>query len=586
MTLSDRKRAVRIANASGFLGDRAAAMREVVEGGPIDVVTGDYLAELTMMILGKQLAKAPSEGYAKSFLAHVAPVLGTILDRGIKIVVNAGGLNPRGLADAVRALGERSGRRPAIATIDGDDLRPRLGELIAKGHSLVNLETGEPFAERASSVLTANAYLGGWGIVRALEAGADIVICPRVTDAALVVGATAWWHRWQRDDWNALAGAVAAGHVIECGTQATGGNYSSYRTIDNPIHPGFPIAEVSADGSCIITKHPGTGGAVTIGTVTAQLVYEVSGTRYLNPDVTTSLDTIELEALGADRVAMRGTRGSPPPATTKVAITTKGFYRNEMTFAFVGLDIEGKMDLFERTTRAELENLDLVFQRIGAARADAATQDEATAFVRVVASSRDETAVARAFSSALVEQALASYPGLFVLGLPAGASDVGGYWPTLVPQAELDHRVTLPDGSVEPIPLPPSFAEADPPARTVVARSVDRGPCRRVPLGLVADARSGDKGSDANVGVWVSSEAAFEWLRSELTIERFREMVPEVGDRVVERYELPNLRALNFMLRGFLDGGAAAGLRLDRQAKALGEFVRSRELDVPVELLP
>jgi hypothetical protein len=579
------KRPVRIANASGFLGDRASALREVVEGGPIDVVTGDYLAELTMMILGKQQAKAPGEGYAKSFLAHLAPVVPTILDRGIKVVVNAGGLNPRGLAEAVRALSERAGRRPAIALIDGDDMRPRLADLLARGHSLASLETGEPLApERAASVLTANAYLGGFGIARALEAGADLVICPRVTDAALVVGSAAWWHAWKRDDWNALAGAVAAGHVIECGTQATGGNYSSFRTIANPIHLGFPIAEVSADGSSIITKHPGTGGAVTIGTVTAQLVYEVTGTRYLNPDVTTRLDTIELEEVDHDRVAIRNTRGAPPPSTTKVAITTKGFYRNEMTFAFVGLDIDGKMALFERTVRAELPKLDLVFQRIGAAREDAAHQDEATSFVRVIATSRDEAAVARAFSSALVEQALASYPGLFVLGMPAGATDVGGYWPAVVPQAEVEHRVTLPDGTVESIAPAPSFAEQieqEPSA----SLSTIAGPTRRVPLGAIADARSGDKGNDANVGLWVSSEDAFAWLRSALTVARFRELVPEVGDRAVERYELPNLRALNFVLRGFLDGGAAAGLRLDRQAKALGEFVRSRALDVPTALL-
>jgi hypothetical protein len=588
VTLHDRKRAVRIANASGFLGDRASAMREVVEGGPIDVVTGDYLAELTMMILGKQQAKAPDEGYAKSFLAHVAPVLTTILDRGIKVVVNAGGLNPRGLGEAVRALAARSGRNPAIATVHGDDLRPTLGALITNGHGLANLETGEPLtADRIASVLTANAYLGGWGIVRALEADADIVICPRVTDAALVVGAAAWWHGWRRDDWDALAGAVAAGHVIECGTQATGGNYSSYRSIDDPIHPGFPIAEVSADGSSIITKHPGTGGAVTIGTVTAQLVYEVSSTRYLNPDVTTLLDTIALEAVSKDRVALRGTRGAPPPSTTKVAITTKGFYRNEMTFAFVGLDIAGKLDLFERGTRAALarRDLDLVFQRIGGVAADASRQDEATSFVRVVASSRDEAAVARAFSAALVEQALASYPGLFVLGMPAGATDVGGYWPALVPQSEIDHRVTLPSGTVESIPAAPTFAPQRDPAASGADGPASFGPSRRVALGVIADARSGDKGSDANVGVWVSSDAAFAWLRSALTVAWLRESVPEIGDRAVERYELPNLRAINFVLRGFLDGGAAAGLRLDRQAKALGEFVRARPIDVPIALL-
>ena len=349
--MSDSKRPVRIANMSGYLGDRSTAMREMVEGGPIDVVTGDYLAELTMMILGKQRAKNPTAGFAATFLSHLDPVFTTVLERGIKVVVNAGGLNPAGLADAVRALGAKKGLSPRVAIVTGDDLAPRLSELISAGHQLRHLESGTPMPHDHSQVLTANAYLGAWGIVRALQSGADLVICPRVTDASLVVGPAAWWHGWQRDDWHRLAGAVAAGHIIECGAQATGGNYSSFRQLQNLQHPGFPLAEVAADGSSVITKHPGTGGAVTIGTVTAQLVYEVSSTRYANPDVVTHLDSIHLSEAGTDRVAVKNARGSAPPETTKVAITMRGLFRNELTFAFVGLQIDEKIAVFQKQVR-------------------------------------------------------------------------------------------------------------------------------------------------------------------------------------------------------------------------------------------
>ena len=577
-------RPVRIANASGFFGDRHTALREVVTGGPIDVVTGDYLAEVTMMILGKQRAKDPALGFAGSFVAQLEPVLGAVLERGIKVVVNAGGLNPKGLAAAVRAMAEKGGHAPKIATIAGDDLVPRLPELRA---ALTPLEPGAALPAPHDRVLTANAYLGAWGIARALRAGAELVLCPRVTDASLVVGAAAWWHDWEPTDWDRLAGAVVAGHVIECGTQATGGNYSAFRTVSELGRPGFPIAEVARDGSSVVTKHPGTSGAVTVGTVTAQLVYEVGGPRYLNPDVVAHLDSVEVLAVGHDRVALRGTRGSPPPPTTKVALTTRGTFRNEMTFAFVGLELDAKIELFERVTRGALERrgATLQFQRIGSPAIDAATQNEATVLLRVVASSDDEAVVSRAFSAALVEQGLSSYPGLFALDLPGPASEACGYVPALVAQSALRVEVTHHDGRVEAVPVPPTAAlgaERDAPAPPpYVAGATTRGP-----LGLVADARSGDKGSDANVGLWVESDDAYAWLCAELTVGRFRELLPEAAELVVERHDFPKLRALNFVVHGLLAGGAVASVRFDRQAKALGEFIRSRWVDLPTALLP
>ncbi|MCA9634159.1 MAG: DUF1446 domain-containing protein, partial [Myxococcales bacterium] len=523
-----------------------------------------------------------------------------VLERGIKLVVNAGGLNPHGLSSALRQLGSAMHLEPRVATLTGDDLRQRLESLRSSNADFRHLGSGAPLPETEGFVHTANAYLGAWGIRQALAEGTDIVVCPRVTDASLVVGAAAWWHGWERDDWNALAGAVAAGHVIECGAQVTGGNYSSFREVTDLSRPGFPIAEISQDGSSVITKHPGSAGAVSVGTVTTQLVYEVGGPRYLNPDVTTRLDSIELEQLESDRVRLHGVVGEPPPDTTKVAITCKGRYRNEMIFALVGLEIDAKQALFEAATRAAFENqpVDLEFQRLGAplsaATIEAArNQNEASQLLRVIASSDDEALVSRAFGAALIELALSSYPGLFALDLPGPASEATGYWPTLVNQSDLEVRLTHPDDRVEVISPPPQMLPASQLDQGVRALSGDteravsfpEGNTVRAPLGRVADARSGDKGSDANVGLWTRSDEAYAWLRQELSVERLKELLPEAASLPIERYELPRLRAVNFVIRGLLAGGAVATLRFDRQAKALGEFLRSRSVTVPQALL-
>jgi hypothetical protein len=291
---------VRIGNCSGFYGDRLSAMHEMLTGGDLDYLTGDYLAELTMLILARDRARNPDRGYAKTFLTQLEECLGLAQDSGVRIVANAGGLNPAGLADAVRAMAKRLGVPVNVAHVEGDDLLPRAAEL----------GFGNPLA--------ANAYLGAWGIVDCLNNGANVVVTGRVTDASVIVGPAAAHFGWSRTDYDQLAGAVAAGHIIECGAQATGGNYAFFTEIDDMMHPGFPLAEVRADGSSVITKHPGTGGAVTVGTVTAQLLYEISGARYANPDVTLRVDTIELAEDGADRVLVSGVRGEPPPPTLKV----------------------------------------------------------------------------------------------------------------------------------------------------------------------------------------------------------------------------------------------------------------------------
>jgi hypothetical protein len=615
------RRPVRIGNCSGFYGDRLDAAREMVEGGPaglsragtdppVDVLTGDYLAELTMLILWKARQKDPSAGYARTFLIQLEQVLGTCLDRGIKIVANAGGLNPAGLADEVGKLAARLGLQPKVAHITGDDLLDRVPGLLASGLDLAHLDTGQPLAQAGVQPVTASAYLGSWGITEALAARADIVICPRVTDAALTVGPAAWWHGWGRGDWDALAGAVVAGHVIECGPQACGGNYPFLQEITDRRYPGFPIAEVSADGSTVITKHDGTGGLVSAGTVTAQLLYEIDGPAYLGPDVVAHFDSVTLAEAGPDRVRISGTRGTPPTGTLKVAMNYRGGYRNTMTLVLTGLDIEAKA----AWARAELfgllggedrfETVDVRLLRFD--QPDAATNEGATAHLRISVLDPDAGRVGRAFSDAVLALALGGYAGFHATTPPTGASEYGVFWPALVPAEVVEQMVVLPDGSRRVVPHSPALpgaraaspAAAVPPGQPAPPSApgppapgqpapvpVRSGPTARAPLGLIAGARSGDKGGNANVGLWARDDAGYAWLASWLTVERFRELLPEAAGLAVRRHELPNLRALNFVVVGLLGAGVAASTRPDPQAKGLGEYVRSRLADIPVALL-
>jgi hypothetical protein len=587
---------LRIANCSGFYGDRFDAAREMVEGGPIDVLTGDYLAELTMLILWRGQQKRPETGYARSFLDQMREILAPSVSRGIRTVVNAGGLNPAGLAEALRELAAELGIEVRIAHVEGDDLRPRLEDLQRAGHDLRHLDTGESLQQLAVPPLTANAYLGCWGIVEALQAGADVVVTGRVTDASLVVGPAAWRFGWSRTDWDALAGAVVAGHVIECGAQATGGNYAFFDEVPGLEHVGFPIAELHPDGSSVITKHDGTGGLVDVGTVTAQLLYEIGGARYLNPDVTTRFDSIGLRQAGPDRVAIEGVRGEPPTDRAKVCINTLGGFRNRATFVLTGLEIEQKADLVRRQLerRLDLDALDEVDWRLDRTDVpDAGDNAAATAHLTLTVKHHDGAPIGRkTFAAACVEIGLASYPGFTLTAPPADADPFGRYWPALIPADEVEEVAVLPGGerlAVEPTGvahgLPHDEVTVEPTTDGPDAAPVE-GPTRRVPLGTVVGARSGDKGGNANVGLWVRDEAHYPWLRSLVTPDGVRRLLPEAIDLDIEVHPLPNLRAVNVVVVGLLGEGVASSTRPDPQAKGLGEYLRSRLVDVPTAFLP
>jgi hypothetical protein len=582
---------LRIANCSGFFGDRLSAAREMVEGGPIDVLTGDWLAELTMYILHK--TRQRSDGYARTFLRELEDVLPACVERGITVVANAGGLDPEGLANAVRELAGRQGVEVQVASVSGDDITDRVDKLRAAGERFLNLDTGEPLPEGAPLV-TANAYLPARPIADALAAGAQVVVTGRVTDAALVVGPALHAFGWADGDLDAIAGAVVAGHVIECGAQCCGGNYAFFEEVPNRERIGFPIAEVYRDGSSVITKHPGTGGAVTVGTVTAQLLYEIGSPRYLSPDAVARFDTIELSQEAADRVLVTSVRGEAPPRTLKVTANLDAGWRNSMTLALTGAQVAEKARFAAEAVWAGIP---------GGRGAFAETAEDLSgdltgsgmAYLRLAVRGDDEQAVGRAFSGAVVETSLSSYPGTFFTSAPGGAQGVARYWPTTVAASAVSPRIQCDGAEVRPTrasatdavprkPLPPPLdtdTDTDPHA----PGAAGTGEAIRVPLGVLLGARSGDKGGDANIGVWADEDDVAKWLQSDFTTEALRALLPELAAFEVDRYPLPNLRAVNFVVHGILGWGVASNLRTDTQAKGLGELLRSRAIDAPTALV-
>lgn len=583
---------IRIANCSGYYGDRLAAAREMVEGGPIDVLTGDYLAELTMSILHSQrAARGEDMGYVGTFLKQVSEVARACVGQGIKIVSNAGGLNPKSMARQVEKILAEQGLEAKVAYIDGDDLLLRLADLTAQGEQFVNLDTDVPLSESGQKILTANAYLGAWGVKEALDQGADIVICPRVTDAALVMGPAAWRFNWQRNDYDALAGALAAGHIIECGAQCCGGNYAFFEEVPSFRNMGYPIADLEPDGSFTITKHPGTGGLVSVGTVTAQLLYEISSPAYENPDVVAHFDTMNVEQAGDNRVRVSGTRGSSPPPTHKVCINTLGPSKQSVEVLLTGLDIEKKAELYLEQIFHNLggrEQFDAVdVQLIRSDKEDPATNEVAHAALRITVTAADPQKLGRLFTAKITELGLACVPG----NTGRGAAGFNGkpvtvHWPALVNSRHITEHVYIGDQVIDVLPtqrlelddvhyqrIPDDFGSAP------------NGPTQTVPFGRLFGTRSGDKGGNANCGVWARSDEAFSFLREFLTPQKFKKLCPDMAAFEIQRYELPNLRALNFVIEGILGTGAASNGRLDRQAKSLGEYLRAKHIDVPLALL-
>ncbi len=582
---------IRIANCSGYYGDKLSAAKELVDGGPIDVLTGDYLAELTMGILYSQiLQRGRDKGYVATFLKQLKEIAQTCQDKNIKIVVNAGGLNPKSMSDEVESILDDMNLSSRVAYIDGDDLSKDLQALQEQGEQFNNIDREIPLKDSGYQVLTANTYLGAWGIKEALDQNADIVICPRVTDASVVIGPAAWKFNWQREDYNQLAGALAAGHIIECGAQATGGNYAFFQEVKSFKNIGYPIAEIHEDGSSVITKHQNTGGMVSVGTVTAQLLYEISSTEYLNPDVTGHFNTLQIEQIEEDRVMISGCEGSSPPPTHKVCINLAGGYRNGMELILTGLDIEEKaviltdalFDSLGGKEQFDEVDIDLIRQD----KDDPETHEEAMALLRIIVKSQDPELVGRMFTAKIVELALANYPGWFSKDAIGSGTPFIVYWPALINSKYVKETVHINGKEIEVLPTNQLLDhDIKKPSVDVNVPELNEEGTEEIQFGRLIGARSGDKGGCANLGVWVKNDNSYSFLYHFLTVEKLKELLSDLADYQIERFDFPNIKAVNFYIHGILGDGASSNTKVDALAKSLGEYLRAKKVSVPKQLL-
>ena len=581
------KDCIKIANCSGFYGDKLSAAKDLVDGGPIDVLTGDYLAELTMAILfGQKMQRGEDKGYVGTFLKQINQIAKSCKEKNIKIVSNAGGLNPKSMAIEIEKILKEQSIDMKVAYIDGDDLMPTISNLKKSGEEFKNIDKGKKLDESGYSPLTANAYLGAWGIKEALDKGADIVVCPRVTDAAVVIGPAAWKFNWKRDNYDALAGALAAGHIIECGCQATGGNYAFFKEVESFDNVGYPIAEIYEDGSFYVTKHPDTGGLVSTGTVTAQLLYEINSPAYVNPDVIAHFDTLKIEEVEKDKVYVSGCRGSSPPDKHKVCINLAGGFRNGMEIILTGLDIEDKAKVFTDALfnsvggRKQFDEVSIQLHRTD--KENPNSNEEAMASLLVSVKSKDQNLVGRLFSAKIIELALANIPGFFAQGGVKSSGPVIIYWPALVDSKHIKEKVHIDGEEIEVIPtsqlkLEEIYYQKEP----IKIKKIKKEDEKEIYFGEIYGTRSGDKGGCANLGVWAKNANSFAFLHDFLTVKKLKELLPDLNQYKIERFELANINSLNFYIHDILQDGVSSNDKKDGQAKSLGEYLRAKKVKVP-----
>jgi hypothetical protein len=591
------KSVVRIANASGYWGDDPEALYRQVTGGPIDYVSMDFLAEITMVILQRQRARDPKAGFAYDFVRQLERALPAIVERGITVVVNAGGINPSGCAEAIETMCKAAGVALPIGVVSGDDILPRLDELHAGGAAFDHMDGERHYDEIRGRVVAANAYLGARPVVEALRGGARIVVTGRTTDAALILAPLVYEFGWAWDDWDRLAAGLAAGHILECGAQTTGGNFTDWQRLPSMLDTGYPIAEAYPDGSFVVTKHPGTGGSVTPRTVTEQLLYEIGDPRaYLTPDVSTDFTALQLTQDGPDRVRVTNARGTPPPPTLKLSMVYRHGYRAVGTVLISGPNVIAKgerlAEMVWHRVGTEFADRRTDFIGVNACWGGAAAPIEPNEIVfRIGVADADRKKLER-FATNLLGFALQGPPGLGIFGGRPEVQEAYGFWPALLPREQLTARVALRQNGEEQVTAVPMTLDgggraprpSEDPAPT--EGTSDRSSrARTVRLGTIAYARSGDKGDHANIGVAARSPDAYAFLRETLSAKRVKAFYQDLVKGGVVRYELPNLLAFNFMLHNALGGGGTLSLRVDHQGKTLAQGLLMMEIDVPDDVL-
>lgn len=590
---------VRVGNAGGYWGDDLEALRRQLQGGGLDYITQDFLAEVTMSILQKQRSRNPDLGYARDFIDQMRVCLPLLGKRGTRIITNAGGINPRGCAQEVVRMARQLGVPVRVAVVEGDDLMERLDALLESGILLKNMETGEELQSVRDRVESANAYLGAAPVVKALEEGADVVITGRVTDTGIAAAAPIFEFGWKMNEWDRLASTVVAGHILECGTQSTGGNLTDWREVPSFLNMGYPIADFGEDGSFYVTKHQNTGGLVNVKTVSEQLVYEMGDPRnYITPDVIADFTSISLEEAGQDRVRVSGVRGRPPTDQLKVSISYQDGYKAHGTLIVSRPDAVAKC---RATAAAFWQRLGIEFEETitelvghnACHRHLAPAQDPPEVLLRLGVRDSDPSRV-QAFSKLFTSLILSAAPGVAIVGARPRLQDVVAYWPCLVPAREITARVELLEsGKTYNVPWRPVEDSTEAPSSELTADAPSPLPAAekaasrvKVPLIRLCYGRSGDKGDTCNIGIVARSRPVYSWLCRELTETRVREYFGDICQGPVQRYQVPNLLALNFLLHNSLGGGGTVSLRIDPQGKTMAHALLMMEVEVPVSLLP
>ncbi|KAE8353372.1 hypothetical protein BDV28DRAFT_157065 [Aspergillus coremiiformis] len=595
-----RKRAIRIGNCSGAAGDGPDQLYRLATEGPLDAIVADYLAEVNIAWRALEREEYPERGYETAFLAHLSHknAAEVIAQKGIKIVHNGGALNPYGLYKATKELLERDDLgNLKVAWVDGDNVVEQV--LAAKkagtASQFPHLDIEDvDLGSLENRILSANAYIGASGIVAALNAGAQIVICGRCCDASPVIGLSAWWYGWSETDYDRLAGSLVAGHLTECGPYITGGNFCGFKSIPNLFRVGYPIAEVYGDGSSVITIHPGSNGAVTVDTVKAQLVYEIQGPKYLNPDVVAHLEGIKIEQEAENRIRVTDVTGSPPPPTTKLAVCAFGGYQAEVATFAVGLNIKEKVELQQKQILDYLDHSrfsTIAIDAYGSAPEDPKSQKETTVMIRHLVQATTKEAIdhfAETFMFCAMQGYAGFHPNMDFRTL--APKPYIRYFPGLFQQSALKVRAHVEEQSpieVDPVRTTAPFTGQRSYETTTPANLHSFGTTQRAPLGSIVLARSGDKGGNANIGLWVRNADEWPWLQAFLSAECFKNLLgddyrPEYR---VERFEIPHLYTVHFVTYGILQEGATSSSIIDGLAKSFGEFVRARQVEIPVQFL-
>ena len=579
---------LRIGGASGFWGDSVIATPQLLNGNDLDFIVYDYLAEITMSIMARARAKDATKGYAVDFVSSVLKLnLRQIADQKVKILSNAGGVNPEACAEAIRELIKELKLDLKVSVVLGDDLmteKNKFSELNIK-----EMYSNEDFPAE-DKIASINAYLGAFPIAEALKSGADIVITGRSVDSAVTLGACIYAFGWNEKEYDKLAAGSLAGHIIECGCQATGGNYAFFKEVQSFDNVGYPIAEILEDGSFYITKHPGTGGLVSTGTVTAQLLYEISAPAYINPDVIAHFDTLKIEQETEDRVFVSGCRGSSPPKDHQVCINLAGGFRNGTELLLTGLDIEEKAKLFTETIfdsvggKDQFDKVDIQLHRTD--KENPESNEQAQAFLRIDVMSQNPDLVGRLFSAKIIELALANFPGWTGRSGVVPSGPYIEYWPALIDSKFIKEKVHFDGKTMEVIPTSQlDFEEVYYQKEPAEVKQITENPDTEIFFGDIFGTRSGDKGGCANLGVWSKNPEAYGFLFEYLTVDKLKELLPDLKSFEIDRFELPNILSLNFYIHGILQDGVSSSTRMDGQAKSLGEYLRAKKINVPKIIL-